>query len=145
MFNGIFPSFFFLSVSMPSRYFRWVHLCSLPTILAFSQSISCAQVVECLARPPSPSFILLDALSRSPASTSRFVSLTLSWCSFSLLSHFLSVSPVYPYLWHLQGMSYTRLVFFFPSGVFALVTRSRTLFSVLFTIGKLCFLAILLY
>ena len=94
-FRGDTPWFFNRKVSIPSRYFLCVHLCSFPTILASSQLIPWGHIAACFASPPSPSFILLPALSRFPLLISSLVSLTLSWCSFSLDSHLRSVSPVY--------------------------------------------------
>ena len=81
LFNGIMPLFFSRRDSIPSRNFRWVHPPSLPTIFAFSHSISLLHVDICFASPPSFVFILVVAESMSPASMSCFVTCTLSWCS----------------------------------------------------------------
>ena len=140
--SGTFPLLFCLSVSIPSSIFRCVQFASLLMILDSSQSISCWQIVACFANPPSRSFILFVALSTFPFPMSFFVSLTLSWCSFFLVAHFLSVSPTYVYFPHLHGISYITLVFLSPSGVFADETRSLILVSALFATRNLCFLAI---
>ena len=70
---------------------------------------------------------------------SSLVNLILSWCSFFLVSNFLSVSPVY--FPHLHGISYTTKEFFSFNGVFALVLRSFTFLTVLFATQKPCCLA----
>ena len=125
---------------LPSRSFLCAQLCSFPTNLARSQSISCGQDVACFASPPSRSFILVVALVMLPSLISSCVNLTLSWCSLFLVAHFLSVSPMYANLSHLQGILYTTLVFLSPRGVFAEVVRSRTLLSALFaTVNLWCF------
>ena len=83
-------------------------------------------------------------VSMLPAAISASVSLILSLCSFSRVSHFRSVSPVQEYFPHLQGILYTILLFFPLSGVFALDPRFLILLLVLFAVLNLCRRAILL-
>ena len=141
LFSGVIPLFFSLRDSFPSRYFRCVHLCSRPTILAFSQSISSVHVHVCLASPPSFVFIRVLADSMSPVFRSSLVRRTLLWCYFHQDSHFREVSPAYLPLLH--GMLYITWLFLCPNGVFALAVRSFTHFPVLFATLNPCFRAIL--
>ena len=118
-FKGMIPLLLSLIVMIPSRNFLWAVFFSLPMIFAASQLMTAEHVALCLAKPPSPVFILSFARSTFPLSISVRVSLTLSMCSFLRVSHFRSVSPVYEYRPHPHGILYTTFLFFSPSAVFA--------------------------
>ena len=125
--EALFLCFFDARTQYLSRNFRCVHLLSLPTIFALSQSIFCSQAIACRASPPSPVFMRFSAISIFPSSKSAFVNLTLSWCWLFRVSHFLFVSPMYPCFWHLQGMLYTMHEFLSPnSATIAIIKKWLT-------------------
>ena len=122
--------FFSRRDSIPSRYFRCVHLCPCPTILAFFQSIFSVYVYLCLVSPPSLAFIGLLVESMLTASRSSLVRRALlqysvrrqfSW-QFSWRCH-PSMSTCYSH------MKYFTLLLLSPNGVLTLVVRSFTLFE----------------